>query len=179
MQIPWEDFVYYDTSSPTCLRWKISRGNHCTVDSVTGSINKGRCSFLFSYKGTKKRRYNHRVIWEIFNGYIDDASKEIDHIDGDPLNNRIENLRLVSRSVNRRNARRNSRNTSGIAGVSLCTTNGYDYWVASFVDKNSKHKQKHFSCYKHGHDLARDLAISYRKQQLTLAGNYTERHGEI
>lgn len=178
MQIPWEDFVYYDTSSPTCLRWKISRGNHCTVDSVAGSINKGRCSFVFSYKGTKKRRYTHRVIWELFNGCIDDASKQIDHIDGNPLNNRIDNLRLVSRSVNMRNTRQNSRNTSGIAGVSVSYINGYKYWTVSFVNGEGAHKLKHFSCHKHGDEAAKNLAVSYRKQQLLLSGEYTDRHGQ-
>lgn len=42
----------------------------------------------------------HRVIWAMFNGYTAD---EIDHIDNNPMNNRIENLRPASRSENQAN----------------------------------------------------------------------------
>jgi HNH endonuclease len=45
------------------------------------------------------------------------AGKVIDHIDGDPSNNRIENLRLVFEADNHRNAARNKRNWSGVMGV--------------------------------------------------------------
>jgi len=41
----------------------------------------------------------------------------IDHIDGDPTNNRIENLRLVTNAENGRNAKKSSRNKSGVTGV--------------------------------------------------------------
>ena len=44
---------------------------------------------------------------------------EVDHINGDPLDNRRQNLRLCSRSENMRNARRRSDNTSGFKGVSF------------------------------------------------------------
>jgi hypothetical protein len=38
--------------------------------------------------------YTHRIIYEIFHGRIPEGC-EVDHIDGDPSNNRIQNLRLV------------------------------------------------------------------------------------
>lgn len=41
----------------------------------------------------------HRVVWTLHNGAIPDG-KEIDHIDRDKENNRIENLRLVTKSQN-------------------------------------------------------------------------------
>lgn len=42
---------------------------------------------------------------------------EVDHIDGNPQNNRWENLRVVSRAENRRNAARRKDNPSGVTGV--------------------------------------------------------------
>lgn len=177
MKIPWKEFVYYDESSVTGLRWRVSRRGGVKEHDVAGSINKGRCSFIFSYAGTKKRRYTHRVIWELFYGEIC-KDKEIDHIDGNPLNNSIGNLRLVTAKINKRNCKMNSRNTSGCAGVSFVTVNGYDYYVVTYVDNNSNHKVKYFSCLKLGHDLAKESAIAYREYQLKLIGGYSERHGK-
>ncbi len=58
----------------------------------------------------------HRVIWAIVHGAWPDG--EIDHINGDTLDNRIVNLRLVSRGENCRNLAIPKNNTSGVIGVS-------------------------------------------------------------
>ena len=56
----------------------------------------------------------HRVIWAMKHGVW---PKELDHIDGNPLNNNLSNLREVSHAVNGRNTRLPSHNTSGVIGV--------------------------------------------------------------
>lgn len=56
----------------------------------------------------------HRVIWKMVHG---DDPNVIDHINGDRVDNRIENLRSVSRSENARNLGLQSNNTSGYNGV--------------------------------------------------------------
>ena len=58
----------------------------------------------------------HRLAWLFINGQWPDG--EIDHINGDPSDNRIENLRECSRSQNVSNAKFNSLNTTGFRGVS-------------------------------------------------------------
>ena len=63
-----------------------------------------------------KRRYlAHRVAWAIY--YGDWPADSIDHIDHDPCNNRIENLREVSHAENMKNMRMHRTNTSGATGV--------------------------------------------------------------
>jgi len=57
-----------------------------------------------------KTTYMHRVIMATVPGEI------VDHIDGDPLNNRRSNLRLVSRSENAANMT-NTSNATGYRGV--------------------------------------------------------------
>lgn len=60
----------------------------------------------------------HRLVWLYEYGYA--PSGQIDHIDGNPLNNRISNLRDVTSSDNSRNQARRSDNKTGITGVYYC-----------------------------------------------------------
>jgi len=57
----------------------------------------------------------HRLAWLLAHG--EDAPEDIDHIDGDPSNNRISNLRAVSHAENGRNRKLGGNNTSGVMGV--------------------------------------------------------------
>lgn len=58
----------------------------------------------------------HRMIW-IWHFDVIPPGKEIDHIDGDRGNNRIENLRLVTRQQNVRNRRLPPKHPFGHFGI--------------------------------------------------------------
>ena len=68
----------------------------------------------------------HRVIWALFHG--EQPSDQIDHINGIRADNRIENLRVVSRQENMRNTALLRNNTSGVCGVSWNKARGK--WLA-------------------------------------------------
>ena len=56
----------------------------------------------------------HRVIWKMVYG---SDPHYIDHINGDRTDNRISNLRSVTKAQNNRNKRLRSDNKSGVTGV--------------------------------------------------------------
>lgn len=63
-----------------------------------------------------KRYLLHRIVWEMHNGKIPDGMT-IDHIDHNPANSRIENLRMVEHRDNLKNQSMSRSNKSGITGV--------------------------------------------------------------
>ena len=75
------------------------------VDDSTGGYIRVK------YKGVQVLA--HRLAWFLYYGEWPDG--ELDHIDRNPLNNRIDNLRLADRSLNCRNSVGYGRN--GIKGV--------------------------------------------------------------
>ena len=62
----------------------------------------------------QKKFYVHQVIFLMQHGHI---PKLVDHVDGNPSNNRIENLRESSKSLNACNSKTRSDNRSGHKGV--------------------------------------------------------------
>lgn len=78
----------------------------------------------------------HRIIWLMMTCALPDA--EIDHISGDPLDNRWTNLRAATRSENNRNCKVSSRNTSGHKGVSW---NIQDKKWQAHINLNGKRKR--------------------------------------
>lgn len=68
----------------------------------------------------------HRIAWAVTHGYW--PENDIDHIDGERTNNKIENLREATRSMNCRNAKKPKNNTSGFIGVGFC--NRQKLWFA-------------------------------------------------
>jgi hypothetical protein len=96
------------------LFWKVSRGK-VRVGQEAGALSlKGYIPICVN----GKRYYAHRIVWALFNGQIP-SGMQIDHINCDPTDNRIENLRLATRSQNLRNAKNHSNNTTGFKGVTF------------------------------------------------------------
>ena len=66
-----------------------------------GKTSGGYLGFNFRFKGKFFHSFVHRVVWALC--YDQVPTQTIDHINGDQLDNRIENLREVSMSENRLN----------------------------------------------------------------------------
>jgi hypothetical protein len=74
------------------------------------------------------RLKTHRLIW--FWHYGQWPKEEIDHIDGDPHNNKIENLRDVTKQQNMRNRGSNKNNKLGIKNI--CWSEQRQSYVVQF-----------------------------------------------
>lgn len=74
--------------------------------------------------GVKKTVFMHRVIV----GLSDEDPRDVDHHNGDGLDNRQRNLRPCTRPENCANSPRNKKNTSGYKWVSLERNHGRKPW---------------------------------------------------
>lgn len=113
----------------------------------------------------------HRLIWVMHNGAIP-PDLEIDHIDHDPGNNRIENLRAVSHVENLHNLGRAQKNTSGFNGVYVDRQTGK--WRMHF---KSKIDGNYISVSKTGFDSA-EKAYALRRQ-LEAQYGFHPNHGQV
>lgn len=184
----WSDYFYYDETSPTCLRWKVAVAN-----STHNVVNKGDIAGCRAhnergkpkaiYVRFKGRNYRgHKIVWELYHPEIC-KDEVIDHLNGDPFDNRIENLEPKTQKQNSRNRIKSPLNKSGVTGVYFyinCV--GTRYYAATWRDKDGKAKAKSFSFKIYGEDAAFKMACEFRRQKIEELNHngagYTERHGK-
>ncbi|HDM8285448.1 TPA: HNH endonuclease [Yersinia enterocolitica] len=159
--INWNDYFTYDPDEGL-LRWKVKLSNRTKIGANAGSIGSHGYQQLMIFG---KRRLAHRVIWEMLNGEIS-YGMQIDHIDHNRLNNKIENLRLVTDLQNHRNLSMPPKNSSGAMGVSWRKSR--NKWVASIRVNN---KLKHLGSFENIHE-----AIEARKHAEKFLG-FHPNHG--
>lgn len=82
--------------------------------------------------------FAHRVAWVYMTGAL--PTNEIDHIDGNPSNNRWDNLREADRVAQGRNAKRRKDNKSGRKGVSWDKDLGK--WRVDIVVRSPEFKKR-------------------------------------
>jgi len=107
--------------------------------------------------------YAHRLAWIYCYGK---SPGVIDHIDGNPLNNKISNLRDVTTSINAKNQKLSKSNKSGVCGVRFATAS--NAWIATvWANGDTRHLK-----------LSKDFfeAVCARKSYDAKNG-FTQRHG--
>ena len=154
------DFFDYNSETGIVTR-KISTNNRTKVGQIVGCLRPD--GYLCATIGGKPYQL-HRLIWLYAHGSW--PSGEIDHINGNRSDNRIENLRDVTSSQNGRNKRVSSANTSGVTGVTWFKSR--NKWVAAM---NMNGKRIHL-----GYFETIDDAAKARKSADTIHG-FHENHG--
>jgi len=113
-------FVNYDLETGI-FTWKVNRNSYggkvkigCLAGTKDIRPNQGYITI-----GIEKKLYRaHRLAWLFVNGEFPEKGFEIDHINGVRHDNRLCNLRLVTRTQNNMNAIPRSDNKLGHRGVS-------------------------------------------------------------
>lgn len=114
--------------------WKVTTNTHAIKGSVAGTCNK-RGYKIIGING--KKFYIHRLVWLYVYGKFPDG--EIDHIDCNPKNNTITNLRVITRSGNCQNKiKAQSNNLTGFLGVGR-TKSGIKFHAQIGINGKTKH----------------------------------------
>lgn len=121
-------------------KWQVMNGYNGRCCAKRSSARK---------RGEKRRNiYMHRIIMDYF------GDMDIDHINGNALDNRRSNLRICTRSQNHHNAGLRSDNKSGYRGISWRKDN--KTWATRIDFDNTS---RHLGCFKSIQD-----AVSARRE---------------
>lgn len=111
----------------TRLRYDPQTGDFFWLDGPRAGLIAG-CTFSNGYRNLTidgKMVGAHRVAWYFVYGYM---PKQIDHINGNPADNRLVNLRESTQSQNKQNSRTKRGTKSGLKGI--CYSKDHKKWRA-------------------------------------------------
>jgi len=124
--------------------WKINRSN---IKAGT----KAGCIVVLRNKPYVQIRIGgvsylaHRIAFFLATGL---QPQEIDHKNGNGLDNRPENLRISNRKDNQNNCKKQENNITGVVGVSYNKHNRIHPWECQFGGREFKKKHKTHKCFK-------------------------------
>lgn len=181
--------VKLDATSPSGLSWIAPRMyggrlNYKRVGSPAGNIkNFNNRQDYYIIVVFNAPFFVHRIVYLLANGYVN-AANDIDHIDGNSLNNSVENLREVSAGENSRNRRKKTDKEldSGVYLETYIAKSGRELQkVRAHYSVEGKVYNRSWSTLKRGYAESVRLATEWRDKQIndlnTQGFGYTERHG--
>jgi hypothetical protein len=169
LRIP--EYVFY---------WRVSTGRRVKAGGKAGTLMPDGYTRI-RINGNLFRA--HRLVWFVTYGKFPD--NDIDHIDGDKSNNRIENLRDVSQRVNSQNRKKRDRCDTDLPTGVNANRNKFDEitaYRAQWHDMNGKYCAAYFGIREY-YTLEAALAAATARRELERSkliiqgAHYTERHG--
>jgi hypothetical protein len=167
----WHEYFTYDPETgnliwkerPTsCFRfdWCAKRWNSRYSGKISGerAVPNGRKSRYRKVSVNDKNYLIHRIIWEMHHGPIPHKAI-IDHVNGDSIDNRIQNLRVATNSQNSKNSKIPKRNTSGYKGVSR--RKGSSKWFVSIRINGISRRITGFSDPQSAHEVYKKMAAEF------------------
>jgi len=155
MEEIWKSIEGYETYSVSTF------GN--VRNDKTGKILKGRGDRYLQVALKQINLSIHRLVGLTFIENFE--NKEcIDHIDGNPFNNRVENLRWATQFENHHNLKKAINNTTGIKGIHF--NKKYKKFEVSIMHKRIKY---HFGYY----DTIEESTLARQLKANELFGEFT------
>jgi hypothetical protein len=146
---------HFDYINSGGLRVKTGSNGH-PAGKITHGVGSGNGYRVISLNGVRYRL--HRLIWKM---HYNSEPEYIDHINHNRGDNRIENLRVVTREENARHQVAPKNNTSGFIGVSF----HYKSWVALILHNGERIRIGRFSNIK-------DAVLAYNEKCNELHGEF-------
>lgn len=148
-----KELFSYDQNTGKFTR--LDCGRRWKVGSIAGSLNK---TLNYFYIEIDRKKYkSSRLAWLYVYGVF--PKNDIDHINRIRTNDRIENLRDVTKSYNMKNCAMKKSNTSGFLGISFCKD--INKWRSEIRKDGKSH---HLGCFKNPEDAHN----AYKKASLEL-----------
>jgi len=145
-------FIY----SEGALFWLVDRPPKKTCGSPAGWLHPSG----YVYIGIDGKNYAaHRLIFLYHHGYLPEY---IDHIDGNSLNNKIENLRQCTFSQNLHNSKLQTNNTSGVKGVSFSKAD--NKWRARIQVNGESHFLGQYSNIDDAERVVKNIRVKLHKE---------------
>lgn len=144
--------------------WKMWNARYAGQEA--GSLLRKQNTIYRQIKIDGQKHLAHRLAYLLYHG--EHPVLDIDHRDGDGLNNRSDNLRLATESINGRNVPRRRDNSSGVTGVNWDKLKCK--WRAQIKIDGT---MKNLGCFTNKAD-----AIATRQAAQDCVGGFTARHGK-
>jgi hypothetical protein len=157
-----DDVLHYDDDTGLLIR-KRRTSKSVYVGDIAGTT---RVDDYIVVRVNGRMHKAHHVVWLLKTQNWPNGN--LDHIDGDISNNRIENLREADHRMNARNQKLRSTNKSGVCGV--CWESQKKRWRATINGENGKENIGHF--------INKSDAIAARRAREIEFG-YHPNHGRV
>lgn len=149
------------------LIWKNGQRKGKNAGCITSNVAGNKYRYLsIGYEGKNYNFLAHVLCLCIYHNT--QFINEVDHFDGNGLNNKFSNLRQVNRSVNNKNHRKQRNNSSGIAGI--VWRERLKKWQAYGAGEDRK--QVYLGVY------SNFLDACCARKFWEINNNFTERHGK-
>ena len=161
---------YLDTDKSTILRATNGWRNKWSIGDKVVGYKMSSYGHLGVHIPRTRATINQAELVLLLNGITLGNNEVIDHIDGDPTNNSLNNLRVTTQAINAKNGCKRSNNTSGYNGINWNKASN-SYVVRLYIDGKREYL---------GQRTTLEEAISLRDSynQARYNDGFTKRHGE-